>query len=86
MVASEVEVPTIQLVDKIGTKFQRLYQCFRGRTIQYRTILNDFRPKREWENRNPKCRPLNFQYIYLNFMTSTQFKRLHICFLDPAIE
>ena len=35
VVASEVEVPTFQLVDKIGTKSQRQFLCFGGPVIRW---------------------------------------------------
>jgi len=35
MAASETEVPISKLVDKIETKVQRLYICFRGLATQW---------------------------------------------------
>ena len=48
--ASKLEVPIYQLVDKIGTVSQRLYQCLRNPAIQWEWLFNDAdRPNRKRE-------------------------------------
>jgi len=46
MVAFKLEVPTSKLVDKIGTKFQRYYICFRGTATKW-DYKNAVQPNRK---------------------------------------
>ena len=51
MVASEAEVPSVQLKDKIGTKFQRHYLCS-GAQLSNGIGCDVDRPNRKWEVQN----------------------------------
>jgi len=46
MAASKPEVPISKLVDKIGTKVERLCISFRGPATQIKNIV---RPNQKWE-------------------------------------
>ena len=85
MASFKPEVPISQLVDDIGTKFQRLLPCFRGRAT--RRDKWQYCPMSEYvENR--RWRPLKVEMIkrilHLVYTIATKFKRLYPCFWGRA--
>jgi len=85
MAAAKLEIHVSPLPDKISTKFQRLYLCFRGPAFHW-DLREYYATKPEVDKTNMEDSILEMIGSPLPDKISTIFQRLHLCFRGPAFQ
>jgi len=83
MATAKLQMYVSPLPDKIPTKFQRLYLCFRGPAFQWDS-REYYATKPEVEKTNMAASKLEMHVSSLPDEISTKFQRLYLCFLRLA--
>ena len=79
MAASKLQMHVSPLPDKISTKFQRLFLCFRGLAFHW-DIWEDYETKPEVEKFKMATSQLQLRASTLSGKISMEFKRLYLRF------
>jgi len=83
MAASKLEMHVSPLPDKISTKFQKLFLCFRGPAFRWYP-REYYVTKSEVEQSNMAASILEMHVFPLPDKILTKFQRLYVCFRAPA--